>query len=701
MQSIFKKIFKWKTLLIIAISILIGVASYFIFNILNTYLNFGNLSNYLKNLSTFIPNYWFLFFIFFFFSLIGFLIWWLLKSNKSFIQNSKSNEYGSAKFLINMKNSKNKDFKNFMQIYKSDEKNNGFVILMTKIKNNFKCFKVFKKHVLINGATGAGKTQKIIIPNIFENAKTDNAPSMVIVDPKSEIYEKTAEHLKLNGYQIWRIDIRDFEKSHQWNPLSIIWSKYELFLKENNKSFLLQAEKYLNSTADYLFKSNKDGEDKHWTSGAKSIFLGIAWLLLQINEITKTTIIKKDYFNIYNIIYLVNSRNSELDDWIMLLIKLANKYGIENRFYNYLANTLFNEAPETTAGFMGNFATSLNLFTTQATRFVLSDNEVDFEKFLNQKQAIFIVVPDEDKTFHKIIGLLVNQLYVLAIEMATKNKNQTLTRELDFILDEFANIPPLPDFETKISASRSRNIFFMCVVQSISQLQTNYKNSYETIINNFNAKVWLSTSEKDAETLSKSFGKKTVLETSFSKSSSSKNDSSSNSQHIKAINLMNQDEILSLEDPYGFITQNKVNPSLVKFTYAWQNPIINNLPVSATTPREINFLDLLNFEDPKFLKIKQKIIKDSENQNNQIEDKEEILPKFDLKKIVLNVNQKLNDLSEKEKLKKIEKWIKKYNQKLTVLKNSVGEVNEREIEANVKLLNYLKQIQKSCTGEVI
>lgn len=701
MQSIFKKIFKWKTLLIIAISILIGVASYFIFNILNTYLNFGNLSNYLKNLSTFIPNYWFLFFIFFFFSLIGFLIWWLLKSNKSFIQNSKSNEYGSAKFLINMKNSKNKDFKNFMQIYKSDEKNNGFVILMTKIKNNFKCFKVFKKHVLINGATGAGKTQKIIIPNIFENAKTDNAPSMVIVDPKSEIYEKTAEHLKLNGYQIWRIDIRDFEKSHQWNPLSIIWSKYELFLKENNKSFLLQAEKYLNSTADYLFKSNKDGEDKHWTSGAKSIFLGIAWLLLQINEITKTTIIKKDYFNIYNIIYLVNSRNSELDDWIMLLIKLANKYGIENRFYNYLANTLFNEAPETTAGFMGNFATSLNLFTTQATRFVLSDNEVDFEKFLNQKQAIFIVVPDEDKTFHKIIGLLVNQLYVLAIEMATKNKNQTLTRELDFILDEFANIPPLPDFETKISASRSRNIFFMCVVQSISQVQTNYKNSYETIINNFNAKVWLSTSEKDAETLSKSFGKKTVLETSFSKSSSSKNDSSSNSQHIKAINLMNQDEILSLEDPYGFITQNKVNPSLVKFAYAWQNPIINNLPVSATTPREINFLDLLNFEDPKFLKIKQKVIKDSEKQNNQIEDKEEILPKFNLKKIVLNVNQKLNDLSEKEKLIKIEKWIKKYNQKLAVLKNSVGEVNEREIEANVKLLNYLKQIQKSYTEEVI
>lgn len=701
MQSIFKKVFKWKTLLIIGISILIGVASYFIFNILNTYLNFGNLSNYLKNLSTFIPNYWFLFFIFFFFSLIGFLIWWLLKSNKSFIQNSKSNEYGSAKFLINMKNSKNRDFKNFMQIYKSDEKNNGFVILMTKIKNNFKCFKVFKKHVLINGSTGAGKTQKIIIPNIFENAKTDNAPSMVIVDPKSEIYEKTAEHLKFNGYQIWRIDIRDFEKSHQWNPLSIIWNKYELFLKENNKSYLLQAEKYLNSTADYLFKNNKEGEDKHWTSGAKSIFLGIAWFLLQINEITKTTIISKDNFNIYNIIYLVNSRNAELDDWIMLLIKLANKNGVENRFYNYLANTLFNEAPETTAGFMGNFATSLNLFTTQATRFVLSDNELDFEKFLNQKQAIFIVVPDEDKTFHKIIGLLVNQLYVLAIEIATKNKNQTLTRELDFILDEFANIPPLPDFETKISASRSRNIFFMCVVQSISQLQTNYKNSYETIINNFNVKVWLSTSEKDAETLSKSFGKKTVLETSFSKSSSSKNDSSSNSQHIKAINLMNQDEILSLEDPFGFITQNKVNPSLVKFAYAWQNPIINNLPVSSTYSREINFLDLLNFEDSKFLKIKQKIIKDASKENNQIEDKEEILPKFDLKKIVLNVNQKLNDLSQKEKLKKIEKWIKKYNQKLAVLKNSVGEVNEKEIDANVKLLNYLKQLQKSYIAEAI
>lgn len=570
----FKKLWKnWFFWSILLAGILVGFISWFLGNLLYTYIQFKfiNPSFYLKTLKGFIKNYWYIYFIFAFVFYLSIFYWRLLKKERKYTTQTKLTTYGNAQFLVDMRNKFN--LKEFNKFYKSDNNVVGFVVLMILIKKQFHFYKVSEKHVLVIGATGCGKTQKIIIPNIYHNAYSKDKPSMIIVDPKSEIYNITYNHLKQNNYLIYRIDLRDFHLSYLWNPLKIVWDYHNKYIETKDIRYLLLTEKYLNNIVDYIFNIKDNAKENTWTNGAKALFLGGSWFILQLQECMPNEIVTENDFNIWAIVNMITIKDPLFEKWVENLNGYLSQKNIDNFYFPYLQNTYFNSAEATAAGYFGNFSTILKLFMTQTVKFVLQKNEIDYQKILDEKTALFIVTPDEDITYHTLIGLFVNQFYTYAVDYATKQPNLTLKRQLQFLLDEFANIPTIPDFDVKIAVSRSRNIYFLCVVQSIAQLKTKYKNNYESLLNNFVTKIRLDTDEQDAQNLSKSFGTKTILETSYSKNNNPKHNSNM-SEQIKGINLMNVGDILQIKNPYGFITTQKVHPALVKFNFAYENPDI-------------------------------------------------------------------------------------------------------------------------------
>jgi type IV secretion system protein VirD4 len=126
---------------------------------------------------------------------------------------------------------------------------------------------------------------------------------------------------------------------------------------------------------------------------------------------------------------------------------------------------------------------------------MLSNNDVDFSQIGVKKTAIFLIMPDEKTSFHRIVCLFIKQCYELLICDAQKYKNTRLPKRINFLLDEFSALPPIVDFPAMITASRSRNIRYTIIIQSINQLTFRYGNEAETVKSNCNNWIFLTSKE--------------------------------------------------------------------------------------------------------------------------------------------------------------------------------------------------------------
>ena len=345
-------------------------------------------------------------------------------------------------------------------------------------------------HNLIIGATGSGKTQNVVFPMIKVLAKAGE--SMVLTDPKGELFENTGEMLRKKGYNIIVLNFRDPQKGNAWNPMTL---PYDLYQEGNmDKSVELLDDLALNILYD-----EKNTGDPFWEKSGADYFSGLALGLFE--DATKEQV------NLNSMNLMSNLGEERFGGPNNNYIKeYFNMKDPARPAYVNASGTVY--APEETkGGVLSTFKQKVKLFSSRDNLSeMLSYSDFDMKDIGRQKTAVFMIVQDEKKTLHPLATIFIKQCYETLIDVAQESGGH-LPFRTNFILDEFANMPPLKDVTTMVTAARSRHIRFTFIVQNFAQLTKVYgKEDAETIKGNCNILYLISSELQALEELSKMCG---------------------------------------------------------------------------------------------------------------------------------------------------------------------------------------------------
>ena len=315
---------------------------------------------------------------------------------------------------------------------------------------------------------------------------------MIMTDPKGEIYKNHSEMLRSKGYKIIVLNFRDPAMGNAWNPLTL---PYQLYKAGNtDKAIELLEDISLNIMYD---PENKN--DPFWEKSSADYFSG---LVLGLFEDAK-----EEQININSVNYMatVGEETFATSNYIKEFFTLK---GEESAPYVFASNTI-NAPNETKGSILSVFRSKIRQFATRENLSeMLSYSDFSMNDIGNEKTAVFMIVQDEKTTYHALATIFIKQCYETLIGVAQKEASGRLKYRTNFILDEFANMPPLKDVTTMVTAARSRSIRFTFIVQNFAQLNDVYgKEDAETIRSNCGNLIYLLTTELAAlEEISKLCG---------------------------------------------------------------------------------------------------------------------------------------------------------------------------------------------------
>jgi type IV secretion system protein VirD4 len=339
-------------------------------------------------------------------------------------------------------------------------------------------------HSLIIGSTGSKKTRLVGMPALKLYALSGE--SFIATDPKAELYERTLPLLKEQGYRVFVLNLRDPVHSNAWNPFIVPYRLYHNGQRD-------KAIELINDMSACIVKEDY-AREPYWQNSAADLLTGLILILFecaQENEINFKSLRALRTQAFKNTSEKINSDNHNVF--------------IKEKFLNYLdATTFINsllggtaEVCDTTRGcIVSEFDQALRPFFSQDNLIdMLCVNDLDMSEIGKEKTAVFLIIPDENTLYHRLISVFVKQCYTELIIEAQKQPAKSLPRRVNFLLDEFSSLPPIGDFPAMITASRSRNIRFNLFVQSINQLKDRYGWQSETIKGNCENWVFLHSRE--------------------------------------------------------------------------------------------------------------------------------------------------------------------------------------------------------------
>ena len=347
-------------------------------------------------------------------------------------------------------------------------------------------------HSLVIGATGSGKTAGVINPTMKMLMK--GRESMVITDPKGEIYEDNYKLLKDLGYQIIVLNFREPQKGSCWNPYDLPYK----FQKEGNFD---KANELLNDLSTNIVVDGQ-GQDPFWQNAAADYLTGLGLALFQDAPL--------DEININSINLMINQGEERFGASTFMKEYFKMQDPTSPIAIN-LAGTV-TTADETKAGIMTVLQQKVKtLAVTRNLSEMLSKNDFDMSSIGEKPTALFMIIQDEKTTYHSLATIFIKQCYECLISTAYKHGGALPVRT-NFLLDEFANMPKIKDISTMVTAARSRHIRFTFIIQNFAQLDKVYgKEDAQTIRGNCINTIYLLTGELSAlEEISKLCGDKIV-----------------------------------------------------------------------------------------------------------------------------------------------------------------------------------------------
>ena len=345
-------------------------------------------------------------------------------------------------------------------------------------------------HSLVIGSTGSGKSQTVVNPLV--NLLAKKGESMIITDPKGELYRYCSGALKKRGYNIVLLNFREPLNGNAWNPLNL---PYQYYKKGNTD----KATELLDDVALNILYDPSSGKDSDfWEKSAADYFSGLALgLFMDAKE-------KEVNLNSINLMSTVGEERYATSNYVKEYFGLK---GEQSNAYVFASNTI-NAPAETKGGILSTFRQKIRLFSSrQELSEMLSYSDFDMRQVGKEKTAVFLIIHDEKKTYHSLLTIFIKQIYETLIDVAQENGGK-LQYRTNFILDEFANMPPLKDVDSMVSAARSRDIRFTFIIQNFAQLNDVYgKEVAEIIKGNCGNIIYLISTEMAAlEEISKMCG---------------------------------------------------------------------------------------------------------------------------------------------------------------------------------------------------
>lgn len=462
----------------------------------------------------------------------------------------------------------------------------GFVFRNKEVGGRYEINMKPETHALVLGTTGVGKTQIFANPTVRILAHSAQKPSLIMTDPKGELYTDNANILKEEGYNIIVLNLDNPYASSLWNPMEIAYKTYERagnlakevkkfsnckpedmgykrfdaaqlagasygdiwygfegkafpnneILKDELESKRIQledeAKSNLKNIALSLIPDDPNCKDKTWPDGCRDLILGIMEGMLEDSRDPRLgmTLEKFNLFNLYKICMLrdpAGDRESTL--------KTLTKYGegrdpVESNVKDLMSSVCL-ASPVTQRSFIATLGSSIgNILGDEGIFYMTSGTDINFEDIPERPTAFFIRIPDHKTERHPLGVLCISQLYKVLVDVANRTYNPKtkktgqLKRPVYFILDEFGNMPAVPKFGTMVTVSRSRNIFFEIVLQSYKQLDIKYgQDEAQNIRGNFQMEVFLGSEDPSTiQAFSEACGEVTVFHEEENRSRSTK-----------------------------------------------------------------------------------------------------------------------------------------------------------------------------------
>lgn len=350
-----------------------------------------------------------------------------------------------------------------------------------------------ESHTMVVGATGSGKTSGIINPTIKMLMKSRE--SIIISDPKGEIYEDNSGLLRELGYDIIVLNFRDPQKGNCWNPYHLPYR----FQKEGNFD---KANELLNDLSLNIVIG--DGQqDPFWEESASSYLTGLSLALFEDAE-------SEEQVNINS----VNLMMTQGEDRCPPSTYLKEYFNAKDPSSPACVNALgtVNAPNDTKGGVVAVLKQKVKtLAVTKNLSEMLSRSDFEMDTIGERPTAVFMIIQDEKTTYHALATIFVKQCYESLISVAHKHGGKLPVR-VNFLLDEFANMPKFKDITTMVTAARSRKIRFLFIIQNFAQIKEKYgDHEAETIRGNCGNLIYLLTGELAAlEEISKLCGDKLV-----------------------------------------------------------------------------------------------------------------------------------------------------------------------------------------------
>ena len=414
-------------------------------------------------------------------------------------------------------------------------------------------------HALMIGAAGVGKTAYWLYPCIEYACAT--GMSFLSTDTKGDIVRNYGRIAQDDyGYKISVIDLRNPTRSSGNNLLHLVNKYWDLYEQDHSKLvYKAKCEKYAKIISKTIIMSGMEGasfgENSYFYDAAEGLLTATILLVAEFCKPEQRHIVSV-YKIIQELLAPTGIRKENQFQYIMKLLPNEHKA-------KWFAGAALNTSEQSMASVMSTAMSRLNAFLdSELEQLLCFDTEIDAEDFCKQKSAIFVIMPEEDPNKFFMVSLIIQQLYREILAVADENGGQLKNRCV-FFCDEFGTLPKIESAEMMFSASRSRRLQIVPIIQSFAQLEKNYgKEGADVIVDNTQLTIFggFAPNSTSAETLSKALGSRTVTSGSVSKSK----DNPSQSLQMIERPLMTPDELKNLPKGTFVVMKTAHHPMKVK-----------------------------------------------------------------------------------------------------------------------------------------
>ena len=380
------------------------------------------------------------------------------------------------------------------------------------------------KNVLVVGGSGSGKTRFWLKPNLLQCHS-----SYVVTDPKGTLVLETGQMFQRAGYRVKILNTINFSKSMKYNPFVYIHSEKDVLKLVNTL------------IANTKGEGEKSAED-FWVKSERLFYtalIGYIWYEAPAEEMNFTTLLE-----------MINASEAREDDpdfqspVDLMFERLEQKDPDHFAVRQYKKFLL--SAGKTRSSILISCGARLAPFDIREVRELMEDDEMELDTIGDEKTVLFLIMSDTDTTFNFILAMLQSQLINLLCDRADDKYGGRLPVHVRLILDEFANIGQIPNFDKLIATIRSREISASIILQSQSQLKAIYKDAAEIISDNCDSVLFLSGRGKNAKEISDALGKETIDSFNTSENRGSQTSHGLNYQKLGKA-LMSEDEIAIMD----------------------------------------------------------------------------------------------------------------------------------------------------------